>query len=92
MWLELESFIPYLHVLAHQVEGDLGVELAEELAARAAGDTELALQLLAVDSDPTKVLVALQSRTSCIAYRMTHQLGYGIVDALRLTYSIYWIL
>ena len=46
-----EARLLHLHVLAHQVERDLGVELAEKLPARAAGDAELALQLLAVHCD-----------------------------------------
>ena len=49
----------HLHVLAHQVERDLGVELAEELPAGATGDAELVLQLFAVDGDSPEVLVTL---------------------------------
>ena len=55
-----EARLLHLHVLAHQVERDLGVKLAEKLPARAAGDAELALQLLAVHCDSPKVLVTLQ--------------------------------
>ena len=55
-----EARLLHLHVLAHQVERDLGVELAEKLPARAAGDAELALQLLAVHCTRSKVPVTLR--------------------------------
>ena len=51
-----------LPVPANQVEGDLGVKLAEELPARAARHPELVLELLAVDGDPPEVLVALRNK------------------------------
>ena len=54
-----EARLLHPQVLAHEVERDGGVELAQELSARAAGHAELALQLLAVDRDSTEVLVTL---------------------------------
>ena len=61
-------------VPAHQEEGDLGVELAEELPARAARHPELVLELLAVDGDPPEVLVALQKHpTSRLQFGTIHK-------------------